>query len=252
MARKVIPLRQYIEAWDYAYEVIDSISKETNMLHEKITFREVIKYFETTYKIHFVYLDRDPFPDLPSPGLLGSEHIKHRGLVTNPDVTFSPDIISKHNDGMTIFDKSQHKYVVFINQRHIKERVIFTILHELAHIKAHFDTGRTSEIALACAGNYKDNPLELEANAIASLFYINNARMVWHLKSTHSYQDIKKLNAISDNALFNRLVDFVQYRIFTYEEYLLDEQQRRRAAIDLVTKFKKGDLTLFEYYDVNV
>lgn len=252
MVRKIIPLNQYIQYWDCAYEVIDLVSKETNLSREKITFKEIIKHFETTYKIFFVFLDKDPFPNLPTPGLVGSEYLKYRGLVTKSDVTFSQDIISKHNDGMTIFDKINDKYVVYINQRNIKQRVIFTLLHELAHIEVHFSKGRTDKIALACSDNYKDNQLELEANTIASIFYINNERIVWHLKNKDSYQDIKNQNIISDNALFNRLVDFIHYRIFTYDEYLLDEQQKRRAAIDLVTKFKKGDLTLLKYYDVDV
>ena len=87
---------------------------------------------------------------------------------------------------------------------------------------------------------------------MASLFYINNERMVWHLKNKHTYEQIKQANTISDNALFNRLVDFVHYRILSYDEHLLDDQQQRRVAIDRVTKYKRGNNILQQYYDIDV
>lgn len=252
LARKIIPLRQYIQHWDNAYQVIDAISALYRIPHAQITFDHVIRHFENTYNVRFVYFDRDPFPELPTAGFLGAEHIRYRGLVSNPDVIQSNEILCRHNDGITLYDKEKDKYVVFINQTNIKERVIFTILHELAHIEAHFSTGRSEAIALACTSEYQSSPLEEEANTMASLFFINNDRLVWHLRNSHSYYDIKKMNTISDNALFNRLVDFVHYRIFTYEEHLLDEQQQRQAAINLVKKFKQGNNLLQQYYDIDV
>ncbi|MGU7943870.1 ImmA/IrrE family metallo-endopeptidase [Streptococcus suis] len=252
MARKVIPLRQYIQHWDYAVPVIEATAKKNSLPLEQVTFQHIINHFERTYNIHFVFFEKDPFPGLPPVGLLSTEHVRYRGLVTNPDVTYLDDIICQHNDGFTIYDEEEDKYLVYINHTHIKHRVIFTILHELAHIEAHFNTGRSDEVALACASNYLDNPLETEASTIASLFYINNNRMVWHLKNGHSYEEMKQANTISDNALFNRLVDFVHYRIFTYEEHLLDEEQQRQAAINLVKKFKQGNNLLQKYYDIDV
>ena len=188
MAREIISRRQYIQHWDYAVPVIEAASRQNNIPLEQVTFQHIIRHFE------------HPFPMLPSAGLIGSEYIKYRGLVSNPDVTYLDDIICKHNDGFTIYSKEKEKYLVYINQTHIKRRVIFTILHELAHIAAHFSTGHSDEVALACANNYQSNPLEIEANTIASLFYINNERMVWHLKNNHSYEQIKQANTISDNA----------------------------------------------------
>lgn len=252
MAREIISRRQYIQHWDYAVPVIEAVSRQNNIPLEQVTFQHIIRYFEQTYNLHFIFFEKDPFPMLPSAGLLGSEYIRYRGLVSNPYVTYLDDIICKHNDGFTIYNKEKEKYLVYINQTHIKRRVIFTILHELAHIAAHFSTGRSDEVALACANNYQNNPLEIEANTMASLFYINNERMVWHLKNKHSYEQIKQANTISDNALFNRLVDFVHYRILSYAEYLLDDQQQRRVAIDLVTKYKQGNNILQQYYDIDV
>ena len=252
MAREIISRRQYIQHWDYAVPVIEAASRQNNISLEQVTFQHIIRYFEQTYNLHFMFFEKDPFPMLPSAGLLSSEYIKYRGLVNNPDVTYLDDIICKHNDGFTIYSKEKEKYLVYINQTHIKRRIIFTILHELAHIAAHFSTGRSNEVALACANNYQSNPLEIEANTMASLFYINNERMVWHLKNKHSYEQIKQANTISDNALFNRLVDFVHYRILNYDEYLLDDQQQRRVAIDLVTKYKRGNNILQQYYDIDV
>ena len=174
MAREIISRRQYIQHWDYAVPVIEAVSRQNNIPLEQVTFQHIIRYFEQTYNLHFIFFEKDPFPMLPSAGLLGSEYIRYRGLVNNPDVTYLDDIICKHNDGFTIYSKEKEKYLVYINQTHIKRRVIFTILHELAHIAAHFSTGRSDEVALACANNYQSNPLEIEANTMASLFYINN------------------------------------------------------------------------------
>lgn len=188
MAREIISRRQYIRHWDYAVPVIEAVSRQNNIPLEQVTFQHIIRYFEQTYNLHFIFFEKDPFPMLPSAGLLGSEYIRYRGLVNHPDVTYLDDIICKHNDGFTIYSKEKEKYLVYINQTHIKRRVIFTILHELAHIAAHFSTGRSDEVALACANNYQSNPLEIEANTMASLFYINNERMVWHLKNKHSYE----------------------------------------------------------------
>ena len=81
MAREIISRRQYIRHWDYAVPVIEAASRQNNIPLEQVTFQHIIRYFEQTYNLHFIFFEKDPFPMLPSAGLLSSEYIKYRGLV---------------------------------------------------------------------------------------------------------------------------------------------------------------------------
>ena len=120
MAREIISRRQYIQHWDYAVPVIEAVSRQNNIPLEQVTFQHIIRYFEQTYNLHFIFFEKDPFPMLPSAGLLGSEYIRYRGLVNNPDVTYLDDIICKHNDGFTIIAKKK-KSTLFISIKHISK-----------------------------------------------------------------------------------------------------------------------------------
>lgn len=188
-----------------------------------ITNSHIIKYFERKYDLMFIFFSADPYEEFfrdIGGRIPGREEIKYRGLVNKCKVEFVPNEVTSALSGMTTSSNKAKRYVVHINQDASLGRVIFSILHELSHIFAHFEDGSkqvyaamSSNIANISSGNYPKElqPIEDEANILASLFFINDDRLAKSLVSNKSFNDLLKENNISGSALLNRLKNFLVY-----------------------------------------
>ena len=120
MAREIISRRQYIQHWDYAVPVIEAVSRQNNIPLEQVTFQHIIRYFEQTYNLHFIFFEKDPFPMLPSAGLLGSEYIDIEGLSI---IQMLPTWMISSVNTMTAlpFIAKKKKSTLFISIKHISK-----------------------------------------------------------------------------------------------------------------------------------
>lgn len=110
--------------------------------------------------------------------------------------------------------------VVIINYEHTKERKLFTLTHELAHILFHLGRDNQHTIVSMIASNRE--PLEKEANAFATELLIPEAKLTQivekmgsELKHTEILDSLARWFNVSRQALFYRLVE---KNVFTWQD----------------------------------
>ncbi len=111
--------------------------------------------------------------------------------------------------------------VIFINSMHSKERMLFTLAHEFAHILFHLGPKDKRTISSNIASNRE--PEEREANAFASELLMPELILnqeiekvgTESIKHTEILDSIAKYFNVSREALFYRLVE---KKIFSWEE----------------------------------
>ncbi|VUX19269.1 Uncharacterised protein [Streptococcus pasteurianus] len=132
------------------------------------------------------------------------------------------------------------RYVVYINQRPILGRVMYAILHELSHIFAHFEGNKKqrmyasmmSNVSNISTGNYPKElqPIEDEANTLASLFLLNDERLKNSILNGKNFNDLIRENYMSGAAIMNRLKNFLVYN------YCIPIQE----AVQIVLDYRNG------------
>lgn len=110
--------------------------------------------------------------------------------------------------------------VIFINRLHTKERRLFTLAHEFAHILFH--TGRDNQQTVVSTISSNRDPIEKEAYAFASEFLMPTDTVDKilsvpgaKLKSIEVLDSIARYFNVSREAIFYRLVE---KGIFSWEE----------------------------------
>lgn len=83
---------QYFKYHNKAYQILSQIEKET----ERISYHDVIKYFEKRYPILFNFIDYDEmkeyYPELQDYQPTDKD-IKYKGLVSNQTVTYTDRVL---------------------------------------------------------------------------------------------------------------------------------------------------------------
>lgn len=110
--------------------------------------------------------------------------------------------------------------VIFVNGMHTKERKLFTLAHELAHILFHLGRDNRRTIVSDIASNRE--PEEKEASAFASELLMPDAtlnqiiqKLGNTLKHTQTLDSVARWFNVSRQALFYRLVE---KNIFTWQD----------------------------------
>ena len=215
------------------------VSYYFNLPLSEITSKHVIDYFEKKYNILFIFLDVDQYEDYfrnIGGRQATKEDIKYRGLVNNCRVKFTSKEVCNSLSGMTMTYDHSDRYIVYINQRTILGRVMFSILHELSHIFAHFEGEKSQRMYASMMSNASDistgcyprelQPIEDEANTLASLFLLNDERLKASILTGKSFNDLIKENYMSGAAIMNRLKNFLVYN------YCIPIQDAVRIALD--------------------
>lgn len=197
-----------LEHYDYlAYrknilELLDDISNWHKIDYEKITHKEIIKYFLDNYNIQFV-------------SFTANQPVNRLKIVPSRDLIEVDTSFSKRAAGFTMTKKQ--KYIVFLNQDFTKQRLIFTLLHELVHIFCHCDSEEYMKIfaQLEHDEEYPKEiiPFEDEANVGASLLYLNDYALIHCLEERVSFDQIRIRKKISAKALHNRIKNYLMFNI---------------------------------------
>lgn len=240
---------RFIDSADYylyqqkANYFLNEVSRYFNLSFTEITSKHVIDYFERKYNILFVFLDVDQYEEYfrDIGGRQATrEDIKYKGIVNNCKIKFVPKEFCDPLSGVTMTYDCSDRYVVYINQRPILGRVMFSILHELSHIFAYFEGNKKqrmyasmmSNVSNISTGNYPKElqPIEDEANTLASLFLLNDERLKNSILNDKNFNDLIRENYMSGAAIMNRLKNFLVYN------YCIPIQE----AVQIVLDYRNG------------
>lgn len=210
---------------EICFEVCDWSNK--NML--EIIYYDIINYFSETYNIEYVFYNGE------------ENHIKAILKRYNLPINVSAfkkvdEVFANKVDGFTI--PSSKKNIIMLNGNFNSfPRIIFTILHELAHIyQSVTDKNYLKSFALISSHDITQDypeemlPFEDAANAIASSLYINTAALVRCIDHLETFDDIMYKYKISKPALHNRLVNYLYEYLGMNESY----------AVTCVFKFRNN------------
>ncbi|MFK4927121.1 ImmA/IrrE family metallo-endopeptidase [Lactococcus garvieae] len=115
-----------------------------------------------------------------------------------------------------------------------KQRIIFTILHELVHLHFH-NTNQKKHLIFASkfSGVYSSEmiPFEDEANVITSLLFCSTEQLETFLLRKSSFSYICSQTCMSKSALHNRLLNYLQHILsMSYQQ-----------ALDYVLRIREGE-----------
>nr|WP_285005328.1 ImmA/IrrE family metallo-endopeptidase [Lactococcus garvieae] len=140
-------------------------------------------------------------------------------------------------------NKHNNKIIIMLNQVMPKQRIIFTILHELVHLHFH-NTNQKKHLIFASkfSGVYPSEmiPFEDEANVIASLLFCSTEQLETFLLRKSSFSYICSQTCMSKSALHNRLLNYFQH-ILT-----MNYQQ----ALNYVLRLREGEKKA--YYEIKI
>lgn len=215
---------------DMASMLLDNISKYTNKKKKHIIYSDIISYFEDKYNILFTFFESSTnHPLLPSDDL-----IKHTDIVKNAKFRFLDDELASKTYGVTIPEKVNNKSIIMINQKMPKQRIIFTILHELVHLHFH-NTSKTKHLIFASkfSGKYSSEmiPFEDEANVIASLLFCSTEQLETFLLQKSSFNYACSQICMSKAAMHNRLLNYFQHIL----------NMNYQQALDYVLRLREGE-----------
>lgn len=220
----------YKEYMEMASLLLDDIASYSNKKKKYIIYSDIISYFENTYDILFTFFEvKKNNKIIPSTDL-----IKHKDLVRNEKFKFLDDDLASKISGVTIPNKHNNKIIIMLNQVMPKQRIIFTILHELVHLHFH-NTNQKKHLIFASkfSGVYPSEmiPFEDEANVIASLLFCSTEQLETFLLRKSSFSYICSQTCMSKSALHNRLLNYLQHILtMSYQQ-----------ALDYVLRLREGE-----------
>lgn len=130
-----------------------------------------------------------------------------------------------------------------LNQVMPKQRIIFTILHELVHLHFH-NTNQKKYLIFASkfSGVYPSEmiPFEDEANVIASLLFCSTEQLETFLLRKSSFSYICSQTCMSKSALHNRLLNYFQHILtMSYQQALAYVLRLRENEKKLLMSLKQ-------------
>lgn len=220
----------YKEYMEMASILLDDIASYSNKKKKCIIYSDIISYFENTYDILFTFFEvKKNNKIIPSTDL-----IKHKNLVRNEKFKFLDDDLASKISGVTIPNKHNNKIIIMLNQVMPKQRIIFTILHELVHLHFH-NTNQKKHLIFASkfSGVYPSEmiPFEDEANVIASLLFCSTEQLEAFLLQKSTFNSICSQTGMSKSAMHNRLLNYFHHVL----------NMNYKHALDYVLKFREGE-----------
>lgn len=229
----------YKEYMGMASMLLDDIASYSNKKKKYIIYSDIISYFENTYDILFTFFEvKRNSKIIPSTDL-----IKHKDLVRNEKLKFLDDDLASKISGVTIPNKHNNKIIIMLNQVMPKQRIIFTILHELVHLHFH-NTNQKKHLIFASkfSGVYPSEmiPLEDEANVIASLLFCSTEQLETFILQKSTFHSMCSKTNMSKSAMHNRLLNYFQHILkMNYHQalnYILRLREgEKRASYELKT-----------------
>lgn len=172
---------------------------------------DIISYMTHTYGIRFV-----GFTVVPERfnGIRSSSAAKYP--VDFDKIVLVDSAFQRAVDGFTA--ELYGNFVVFLNiDLDNPRRGLFTLLHEMVHIRFHLVEPRYYFMCakLAPDQEYPEEllPYEDEANAIASVLLINDDQLLEELSAGNSFGAVADAYHMSHSALHNRLKNFLAYTV---------------------------------------
>lgn len=229
-----------------AYRMLVDTAEYHEVQLSQVTFELIIDFFEANFNIIFNYFESNLlYTWFPNKKQELKYPLTSRNTLSLVDNTFC-SVCS----GMTIPDFESGRYVVYINQDVVKPRVMFTLLHELAHIYCHLmDTDYEQVLVSKTSSSYSDSypehiaPLEEEANVIASILFLNDQQLLNHIKYGVSFELLMETSQMSAPALHNRLMNFLMFNCNCQESYalsiVLDYRNNDDWAIRTLQQFER-------------
>lgn len=217
----------YKECMNMTSMLLDDIASYSNKKRKYIIYSDIISYFENKYDILFTFFEvKKSNKIIPSDNL-----IKHKNLVKNYKFKFLDNDLASKISGVTIPNKHNDKIIIMLNQIMPKQRIIFTILHELVHLHFH-NTNQKKHLIFASkfSGAYPSEmiPFENEANVIASLLFCSTEQLETFLQKKSSFNYICSQTCMSKSALHNRLLNYLQHILHMSYQQALDYVLRLR------------------------
>lgn len=196
-----------------ANSLLDVISVWANLPVTEITFIEVINYFTEKFDIEIVYFESH------------EELLNTRFEFVNNYARGVSPVFLERVSGFTIKEVGRDSYKVFIQRFQNFQRLVFTILHEFAHIQFHIKNERYSQLVstVEIDGEYPPEllPFEDEANVIASILYLNDLKLFEYLQSGNPFDVIVSKHRMSRKALHCRLLNYLIYDLNVSPNYAL-------------------------------
>lgn len=225
-----VSVSSYKEYMEMASILLDDIASYSNKKKKCIIYSDIISYFENTYDILFTFFEvKKNNKIIPSTDL-----IKHKDLVSNEKFKFLDDDLASKISGVTIPNKHNNKIIIMLNQVMPKQRIIFTILHELVHLHFH-NTNQKKHLIFASkfSGVYPSEmiPFEDEANVIASLLFCSTEQLEAFLLQKSTFNSICSQTGMSKSAMHNRLLNYFHHVL----------NMNYKHALDYVLRLKKGE-----------
>lgn len=190
----------YRENADY---LLGLISNWASIPLAEITYNEVIDFFIEKFDVEIV--------------LFGE---KEKWLHDQPSYVFEQQLevsssFVKRVSGFTV--TSGKGFKIFLQKYTSRQRIIYTLLHELVHIYFHYSNKNYIQIfaSMEVDEHYPREiiPFEDEANVIASFLYLNEAKLIEYLEEGYSFDTILSYHNISRRALHNRLNNYLVYSL---------------------------------------
>ncbi|MGG5325258.1 hypothetical protein IGJ83_002908 [Enterococcus pernyi] len=196
-----------IDASDYrlysenAHSLLTAVSEWAEMPIPEITYFTIIEFFVEHFDIEIVFFNS-------SSGTYNSIYD-----FFNPEVLEVNTTFYKRVSGFTVTNGTSFK--ILLHKYSNKQRIIFTLLHELVHIYFHCSDNSYMQIfaSMDVRSHYPEEilPFEDEANVIASILYLNNEKLVEYFEDGTSFDLIQTRHCISARALHNRIKNYLIY-----------------------------------------
>lgn len=210
--------------------LLDDIARYSKKKKKHIIYSDIISFFEDKYDILFTFFEVNKSNKIAA----SDDLIKHKNLVKNEKFKFLDDDLASKVSGVTIPNKHNNKIIIMLNQIMPKQRIIFTILHELVHLHFH-NTQQKNHLIFASkfSGVYPSEmiPFEDEANVIASLLFCSTEQLETFLLQKSAFNYICAQICMSKSALHNRLLNYFQYIL----------NMNYQQALDYVLRFREGE-----------
>ena len=144
------------------------------------------------------------------------------------------DVFSNKVDGFSC--GTADNPVILFNDQNCFQRILYTILHELAHVFLHFKNPelytllRATDPLQPCSKEIE--ALEVEANIVASHLFISSNLLVQNIANEETFIEIMNESNMSNSALFNRIKDLLFHGTTLGYSHVLES----------VIKYRDGDI----------
>lgn len=235
-----VSTEQYSKYFEKAQSLLKDISDDSSLPIQKLNYKDIIKYFQENFNLHFSFYDIDPIEKcgnkswvraIPTNGW-----IRYKNLIPGASFSSLDKEIVERVSGFTI--PNGKRTLIMINQNCSFQRLVFTILHEMCHFYYHVRDELKAAVFVSLTsekieGNYSKEmiPFEDEANNIASMIFCPTQKLEEMLLIKMSFREMCAYAGMSTPAMHNRLLNYLEHV----------QRMPHEVALNYVLKFRKRD-----------